>query len=109
MLFNLTFLLQAGGGSGNAIVQLLFFGGFFAILYFLILRPQMKRQREQKSFEESLIKGTEVVTSSGIIGKINSIEDGVVNLEVGNKLYIKVLRTAISKEMTSTLNGDTKE
>ena len=62
-------------------------------------------KKEQKNFSESLDKGQEVVTASGIIGKITKMEDEIVTLEVGTKVYIRVTRNAISKEMTDALFG----
>lgn len=52
---------------------------------------------------EELEKGDDVVTASGIIGKINKIEDNIVQLEVGTKTYIRVTKNAISKEMTESV------
>lgn len=72
----------------------------FVVLYFLMIRPQMKRQKEQASFAESLEKGKEVVTASGMIGKINKIDGQVVTLEVANNTFIRVTKASISKEMT---------
>jgi len=70
------------------------------VFYFFIIRPQVKKQKDQSKFEDSLEKGQEIVTSSGIIGKINKIEDVVVQVQVDNKTYLKVTRASISKEMT---------
>lgn len=92
-------LLQAGG-SGSGMAQLIFFGAMLAIFWLFMIRPQAKRQREQNSFSTSLQKGDEVVTASGIIGKINKLEDNVVVLEVGGKTFIPVTRSSINKEMT---------
>ncbi|MBL7815240.1 MAG: preprotein translocase subunit YajC [Saprospiraceae bacterium] len=90
--------LQAGGLGGVA--QFLPLAMILVVFYFFMIRPQMKRQKEQTSFAESLEKGKEVVTSSGIIGKINKIEGQVVTLEVANNTYIRVTKGSISKEMT---------
>ena len=77
------------------------------VFYFFMIRPQSKKQNEQVSFMDSLERGTEVVTASGIIGKINKIEGNIVTLEVGTKTYIRMTRSAISKDMTeSHLGGD---
>lgn len=70
------------------------------IFYLFFIRPQIKKQKEQKTFEESLEKGKEVVTSSGLIGKINKVKDEVINLQLDNKTYVKVLKSSISREMT---------
>ena len=102
-----TLLLQAGG-DGGGMSQLLIIGAMFVVFYFLLIRPQSKRQREQKNFMEGLEKGTEVVTASGIIGKITKMEDDIITLEVGTKVYIRVTRSAISKEMTESVFSATE-
>ncbi len=93
--------LQTGGASGT--MQLVLFGAILLIFYFFIIRPQAKKQKEQAKFVTSLEKGKDVVTSSGIIGKINKIEDEIVYLQIDPKTFIKVLKSAISKEMTEGL------
>ncbi len=101
-------LLQAaepGGGLPTFIMLM----SILVVFYFFMIRPQTKKQKEQASFMDSLQRGTEVVTASGIIGKINKIEDNIVTLEVGTKTYIRMTRSAISKEMTESHlggNGD---
>jgi preprotein translocase subunit YajC len=70
------------------------------VFYFFMIRPQMKRQKEQQAFADSLDKGQEVVTSSGIIGKIRNIDGQVINLEVANNTFIRVTKNSVSKEMT---------
>lgn len=90
-------LLQAPGAGGSG--QLILFALIGVIFWFFMMRPQMKRQREQSDFLTNLSKGDEVVTASGIIGKINKIEGKTITLEVG-KVYIPVTSNAISKEMT---------
>ena len=83
--------------------NLIFIGAMIVIFWLFLIRPQQKKQKEQKSFSESLQKGDEVVTASGIIGRINKIDEQVVTLEVSNKTYIRVIRSAISKEMTEAM------
>lgn len=73
-------------------------------MYFFFLRPQVKKQKAQASFEKEMGKGDEVVTSAGMIGKINKIEKGIVHLQIDQKTFIKVLAGAISKEMTESHN-----
>jgi preprotein translocase subunit YajC len=91
-------LLQAAAGGSNAI-QLMFFAAMGIIFWLFLIRPQAKRQREQTDFIKNLAKGDEVVTASGIIGKINKIEGATITLEAG-KVFIPITRNAISKEMT---------
>lgn len=93
--------LQAGGGAGT--INFLFLGAMLLIFWLFLIRPQAKRQREQKSFQENLERGDQVVTSSGILGKITKIEDQVLTLEVSNKTYLRVTRNSISKEMTEAI------
>lgn len=88
--------LQAAGGLTGLIPLLL----ILPIFYFFMIRPQMKRQKEQQSYADSLEKGQEVVTSSGIIGKINKIEGNVVTLEIAKNVFIRVTKGSVSKEMT---------
>lgn len=93
-------MLQAQGEGGGGMINLIFLGVIFVVFYFFLIRPGQKKQKEQKSFSESLEKGDDVVTASGILGRINKIEEGIITLEVGTKLYIRVTKSAISKEMT---------
>jgi preprotein translocase subunit YajC len=92
-------LLQAGNAG---MYNLIFIGAMIVIFWLFLIRPQQKRQKEQKSFSESLQKGDEVVTASGIIGRINKLEEQIVELEVSNKTYIRVTRNAISRDMTES-------
>lgn len=95
-------LLQAGNAG---MLNLVFIGAMIAIFWLFLIRPQQKRQKEQKAFTEEMQKGDEVVTASGIIGRINKIEDNIVSLEVANKTYIRVTRSSISKEMTESFSS----
>jgi len=90
-------------------VTLIFFGAMILIFWLFMIRPQAKKQREQRDFTQNLEKGQEVVTASGILGRINKVEDNVVSLEVGNKMYIRVTKSAISKEMTEALTSEGQE
>ncbi len=67
-----------------------------AVLYFFMFRPQQKKQKDQKKMVEQLKKGDEVVTIGGIHGKIYSVEDETVVLEVDKNAKMKVLKSAIS-------------
>ncbi len=91
--------------SGLPLTNLLFIGGMFLVFWLFFIRPQAKKQREQKSFSDNLAKGDEVVTSSGILGKITKIEEQIITLEVGTKSYLRVTRSAISKELTDAIYG----
>jgi preprotein translocase subunit YajC len=77
----------------------------FLVFWLLMIRPQAKRQKEQKLFLDSLDKNKDVVTSSGILGRITKIEESIVTLEVSPKVYLRVTRNAISKELTENVNA----
>jgi preprotein translocase subunit YajC len=74
---------------------LLLFGGMFVVMYFLMIRPQMKRQKEHKAMVEALAKGDEVVTSGGMIGKVSKLGETYLHLEVGNGVELQVQRSAV--------------
>jgi len=93
----MVFILQA---APNPIVQFLPLALIIVVMYFFFIRPQAKKQKEQSKFTQELSKGNEVVTASGIIGKIVKIDENEVTLMVDQKAQIRVLRSVISKEMT---------
>lgn len=62
----------------------------FAIMYFMMIRPQQKRQKEINNFRRSLQPGMEVVTSGGIYGKIKEVNEGIVVLEIANNVNVRV-------------------
>ena len=97
-------LLQDLGGPGNAgMINFIMIGLMILIFWFFLIRPQNKKQKEQNQFISELKKGDEIVTSSGILGRVNKIEEHIVTLEVGTKTYIRVTKNAISKELSETV------
>jgi len=68
------------------------------VFWFFLIRPQVKRQREQQKFIESLREGMEVVTSAGIIGKVTKIDGDVVRLLIDERTFIRVLKQTITGE-----------
>ncbi|MGZ8188632.1 MAG: preprotein translocase subunit YajC [Methylosarcina sp.] len=85
---------QAPGIEG-----MLFPVGVLLFFYFLFLRPQSKRAKEKKQMLATMTKGTEVVTSGGILGKVADLDDNFVKLEVGDNLFIQVQRHSIENIM----------
>ncbi len=67
----------------------------FVVLYFVMIRPQMKRQKEHKTMVEALAKGDEVVTSGGLLGKISKIGESFLTVEIANGVEIQVQRAAV--------------
>ncbi|HKK89489.1 MAG TPA: preprotein translocase subunit YajC [Saprospiraceae bacterium] len=81
----------------------------FVVVYFFFIRPQSKKAKEQAEFVKNLKKGDEVVTGSGVIGKISKLDDQSVTLMVDQKSYITFLRSSINQEMTQALESGDKE
>ena len=71
----------------------------FVVLYFVMIRPQMKRQKEHKAMIDALAKGDEVVTSGGVLGKVSKMGDTFVGVEVANGVEIQVQRSAVVQVM----------
>jgi preprotein translocase subunit YajC len=69
----------------------------FVVLYFVMIRPQMKRQKEHKAMVEAVVKGDEIVTSGGVIGKICKLGETFVHVEVANGVELQIQRSAISQ------------
>lgn len=92
-------LAQAGGAApsaGDAILGMLTpFILIFFVFYFLMWRPQAKRQQEHQSFLNALKSDDEIVTSGGILGTVRAVDGNVVTLEVSKGTKIKVLKTQI--------------
>lgn len=85
---------QGGQGGGfSAIIPLLL---MFAIFYFLLIRPQQKKAKEHRELVNNLKKGDRVITSGGIHGRITSLDDTTVTVEIADKVKVKVLRGNIS-------------
>lgn len=78
--------------------QILMMVGIFVVFYFFMIRPQQKKQKDQKTYLSSLKKGDYVVTIGGMHGKIISLDDETVTLEVGRAINLKFDRSAISME-----------
>ncbi|NOX52813.1 MAG: preprotein translocase subunit YajC [Gammaproteobacteria bacterium] len=95
-LFETTAYAAAGElGGGAGLINFLFLGGFVLIFYFLLIRPQNKRRKEHQSLVGGLTKGDEVVTSAGIVGQINKVEDDFVKVQVADNVELRIQKSAI--------------
>jgi preprotein translocase subunit YajC len=93
----------AAGGAGAALGSFLPLILIFAIMYFLLIRPQQKKVKELKSMIEALRKGDQVLTQGGIIGKIHRVgDDGVLDLEIAEGVKVKVMKHTIVQVMNKT-------
>ena len=68
----------------------------FVLFYFMLIRPQMKRAKEQKNMMDALQKGDEVVTSGGLLGKVVKVSEGYVSLEIAENVIVTVQKPAIT-------------
>ncbi|ATA57349.1 MULTISPECIES: preprotein translocase subunit YajC [Variovorax] len=86
----------AGGGDMlSSLGSMLPLVLMFVVLYFVMIRPQMKRQKEARAMIEALAKGDEVATAGGVLGKITSLNDQYLGLEIANGVEIKIQRSAV--------------
>ena len=90
---------QAAAQQGPSTVEMLIMPlGFLLIMYFFMIRPQQKRAKEHQAFLASLKSGDEVVTAGGIIGRVKSVAEGFVSVEIAGNTVIKVLKSAIEAQ-----------
>jgi len=90
---------QTTGDSAPGLEGLLFPLAILVFFYFLFIRPQAKRTKEQKQMLAALSKGAEVVTSGGILGKVADVDDNFVKLEISDNFFVQVQRHAIATMM----------
>ena len=101
-LGNMDFLIstahaqQAGAAAPNPIVQVLPLIGLIVLFYFMLIRPQMKRNKEHKQLIASLSKGDEVITAGGLTGSVTDLGDEYVKLQIADGVVITVQRQSVS-------------
>ena len=86
---------QAAGAQGGGIESMLLILAMFAVLYFLMIRPQMKRAKEHKTMVDALQKGDEVITAGGVLGRITELTDAYVTIEIAANTEISVQKAAV--------------
>ena len=97
---------QAGGAQGGGIESLLLIVLMFGVLYFLMIRPQMKRTKEHKAMIDALQRGDEVVTAGGVLGRVSKLNEAYVTVEVAPNTEIVVQRPAVQLVLpTGTLKN----
>ena len=84
------------GGSGGGLLGLLPIILMFVVLYFLMIRPQMKRQKEQKAMIDALAKGDEVISAGGVVGRITKVGDAYVTVEIAEGTEIILQKAAVT-------------
>jgi len=91
--------LGAPSSGGNQWMSFLPLILLFVVFYFLLIRPQQKKAKQQKQFIENLKKGDEVVTSGGLYGKITGLTDTTVTIEIAEKVRVKVAKNAVAQQV----------
>ena len=93
---------SAQGGSGLSMILMMV--AIFAIMYFFMIRPQQKKQKEIRNFQNSLTEGAQVVTSGGIYGTIKSIDlaKNTVDLKIARDVVITIDKSCVFKDMANT-------
>jgi preprotein translocase subunit YajC len=97
---NTTYLVLAQAGGPGATTNILFIVALFAIMYFVMIRPQQKQMKEQQTLLSALKKGDDVVTSSGILGKVWMVADKTVTLEVSSGVRLRILKSSIQGKVS---------
>lgn len=99
------FMLMMGeGGKPNPMMNVVFMVGMIAVMYFFMIRPQMKKAKEQKEFSNTTNPGDTIVTIAGIHGKIvKNNDDGTISVEIDRNTIVKMEKSAISMDMTIAL------
>jgi len=101
----LVVLLQAPGAGAGGTSTLFLLGGMILVFYFFMIRPQQKKAKLAKKFQEELQKGDKIVTIAGIHGTVNKVnDDSTLLIETSPGSYLKIERSAISIEWTQNLN-----
>lgn len=88
---------DAGGAGGDpGMINFVFLIVIFGIFYFLLLRPQIKRQKEHKKMNAGLAKNDEVVTSGGIAGRIINVDESFITLQIADDVQVQVQKQAVT-------------
>ena len=85
----------SNGGAESSLLSLLPLVLMFVVLYFIMIRPQMKRQKEHTAMVEALAKGDEVVTAGGVLGRVSKLGESYLHVEVANGIELQVQRSSI--------------
>ncbi|PID66530.1 MAG: preprotein translocase subunit YajC [Gammaproteobacteria bacterium] len=95
MMISVAYAQTAGAPQGGGMSSLIMMVAIFAVIYFVMLRPQQKKQKELKALIEALKKGDEVLTVSGILGRIKALDEQYIELEVAGNIVLKMQRNSV--------------
>jgi preprotein translocase subunit YajC len=85
----------AGGDTTSSLMSMLPLLLMFAVMYFVMIRPQMKKQKEHRAMIDALAKGDEVVVGGGMLGKVTKLDDNYVSVEVASNTEVQFQRAAV--------------
>ena len=97
MINNILFLINEQGGSQ----QLVFFVIVFAVFWFFMIRPQIKKQKDDRKFREALKKGDKIITTGGIHGKIAEVSESKAKIDIADGVRVSVDKTALNPYTTT--------
>ncbi|MDR0275885.1 MAG: preprotein translocase subunit YajC [Burkholderiaceae bacterium] len=83
------------GDAGFSLISMWPFLLFVVVMYFIVIRPQSKRQKEHKAMIDALAKGDEIVTSGGLLGKVSGLAEGAVTLQIADGVEVQMQRSAV--------------
>ncbi len=86
---------SSGGGIESSLMSMLPLILMFVVLYFVMIRPQMKKQKEHRAMIDALAKGDEIVTAGGMIGKVTKLGESYVSLELAQSVEVQLQRSAV--------------
>jgi len=95
VLISPAYAQAAAGGTESTLLGLLPLVLMFVVLYFVMIRPQLKRQKEHKAMVEALAKGDEIVTAGGLLGKVSKLGDTYLGVELADGMEVQMQRTAV--------------
>lgn len=100
-----TIVLAAQAAQGGGMSMILMMVAIFAIMYFFMIRPQQKRQKEIREFQNSLGEGTEIITGGGVYGKVKHVDlaTGTVEVEISKGVVIKVDRNYVFRDNSQAM------
>ena len=96
MFISNAYAQSAIGGAGGGLMSFLPIILMFVVLYFLMIRPQMKRQKEQKAMIDALSKGDEIVTAGGLLGKISKVSEAYLTVEIADGTEIVMKKASVT-------------
>ena len=86
---------SAGGDMQSSLMSMLPLLLMFVVLYFVMIRPQMKKQKEHKTMIDALAKGDEIITAGGFLGKVSKLGDSFLSIEIANGVEVQMQRSAV--------------